>query len=555
MGIDPLKQRLATLVLFSASLLGAVVLCDLAFRTVEARRLAAGIEVDGPRFDLGAMNYNETVVEAARPAGEFRVLSFGDSFAYSIMTPEHSYAGVISSQLRERGRPVRVVNLGEPASTVTDYRAAYRFWSNRIEHDGALFLIYLGNDLLDVARAYTPRQWLPVRAFRDLDYRIRDGRRRSPVPAKFPIRMLDHFYALYLTATGSEARQVDPPDDPRLNVAAHDNLPHDRFLELNRIQTVNFRWSRIEELRAGYRAVLSFLEFASELAGSGVPVLIALAPNEVQVDRDLRGELFRKFDLQTEELDLTLPARTVLALRDRVDPALQVFDLSPALVCHRDRGRDLYYRTNTHWGPEGNETAGRILADRLAREWFGDPAEPPSAECGSESYYAANARISSDRIRDFVSTLEPAPETAEDEPARPSSSERARPRVDVRCGSLDGMKVDTDGSVFLWGWAFDPRTGQPVEGVRIFDRGRPLPGLAPAEIDRPDVAEFFDDPAMGSSGWNYRVPATEGTAGEGRELTARAWMSDGTECPLALAYESEGSEELPIEATPEPGGS
>jgi len=381
----------------------ALSLGEVLTRLWERRALAPSTWLDADPVELGKLGFNDTRVPRAKPPGEFRVLSFGDSFAYSIMSPRFSYAGLIAGDLnRSPGRPrVRVVNLGEGATTVRDYAAAHAFWERRIEHDAALFNIYLGNDILDVAYGYTQVRWKPNHLF--LDRGLAGLAKTSPVPHKFPSRLLDHAYALYRTRTA----MVETPPLPAargglFNPAARHNLSEEAFLEVNRIQMVNFDPSRMDSLAAGYRAMIAFFRYLSEVRRRGTKTLVVLSPNQAQVEPALRQRIAARDHLDLSAYDLTLPARTIAAIRDMVDPELELLDLTPRFVCASEKGEQLYYLTNTHWGPAGNALAGRIIADRIRRSWLGQPPAPADAECDAAAYRPRPGRADRESLARFV---------------------------------------------------------------------------------------------------------------------------------------------------------
>ncbi|HZF12711.1 MAG TPA: hypothetical protein VFE33_28315 [Thermoanaerobaculia bacterium] len=362
----------------------ALALGEALLRAYERRSLALATRLNADPIDLAGLKLNDTTISRRKPAGEFRLLSFGDSFAYSIMTPPFSYAGQIGSRLtRALGRPVRVVNFGEAATTVRDYTAAHAFWARRIEHDAALFNVYLGNDVLDVAYGYTPPAWTPNHLYLTREYALAGGRKKSAVPRKFPLRILDYAYALYLT----RFQMTQPPSaaaDGRFNRAARHNLSPAAFLDVNRRQLANFDPAQRESLAPGYRAIAEFFHYVSSVRRRGTRTLVVLSPNQVQVDRSLRERLAAAYHLDFSLYDFTLPARTITTLRDTVDPAIELLDLTPYFVCAAERGEHLYYLTNTHWGPEGNALAGRLIAAHIERSWFGrtpTDQEDRDAEC------------------------------------------------------------------------------------------------------------------------------------------------------------------------------
>lgn len=367
-----MMRGVANLVLAVAVLVLTSVLLDQVFRLYEARWLAPrAAEHDGV-VDLGALNYNDTVVPIAKSDGESRILSIGDSFAYSVMSYPYSYAGVCASVLNEGGDgPIRVINVGEPSTTVTDYMAAYEYWAPVVHADAAVFMVYLGNDVLDVAFGYTDKRWEPNRIFGAKDIEIGSGRRRpSFIPHLWPLRMMDYAYAYYLShAVLPPSSELRP--DARYNIAATE-LPAATYREVNEVQMVDFRWAERERLALGYQAIAEFIRFVAALRKTGTNVLVALAPSEAQVDATLWRDLGGAGDY-----DRTLPNRIIEEIRDQIAPDVAILDLTPYFRCEARRGVPLYFPRNTHWNLEGNALAGKVLGSYILEEWFGRPVQKP----------------------------------------------------------------------------------------------------------------------------------------------------------------------------------
>jgi len=98
---------------------------------------------------------------------------------------------------------------------------------------------------------------------------------------------------------------------------------------------------------------------------------------------------------------------------------------------------------------------------------------------------------------------------------------------DLLCGFLDGAKPDRDGSVFLWGWAYDPRTDAAVTSVVLLDNGKQTLPLIPVSRERPDVAELKNNPQLLKTGWSVRIPADQ-LAGGRHAFEAMAVLGDGS---------------------------
>ncbi len=355
------------------------------FLAYERARFSSGYVDEYGIVNLHDLNYNDTILPAVKPADEFRILSLGDSFAYSIMVYDYSYSGVAAKLVNTamtKSAAVRIVNLGEPATSVNDYRAAYQYWAAILHPDVAIFNIFLGNDLLDIAFKYIPPRWAPNQVFREKDFNIADGSARSHIPHKFPLRIFDYAYA-YSLAFLSEWRASPGArvPDPRYNIAADNDFTQfteELYFTTSRDQLVNFDFSRVDTLAAGYAAIYDFMRFVSDLLQNGKKVLITLAPSESQVDPALRAQLAERFHADLTLYDWTLPARLIREIGTQVDPRLPVLDLTGYFQCRSKAGEKLYHSYNTHWSLEGNRLAGQVIASYMLQNWFGAPAILPA---------------------------------------------------------------------------------------------------------------------------------------------------------------------------------
>ena len=93
-------------------------------------------------------------------------------------------------------------------------------------------------------------------------------------------------------------------------------------------------------------------------APRGIPVVVALLPDETQVNPVLRARLLANDDAGA--YDFSMPQSLLGELFER--RGVRVIDLLPAFLADQ---RCLYNNT-THWNAEGHALAARILAAALA---------------------------------------------------------------------------------------------------------------------------------------------------------------------------------------------
>jgi hypothetical protein len=338
-------------------------------------------EIDGSGpINLAALLYNDRTVSRQTLEGEYRILSFGDSFTHSVMEPPLSYNGIIQKRLQEV-RPdtkFKVINLGEPATGTRHFREAHDFWSQVLEHDAVLFHIFLGNDILDGTFIHASLGWAPNDAVFNSDNPIlAAGNRR--VPQKFPLRMMDYAYAWWMS---SRTRGDDLPDG--YNWAALTSFDEPTFDRINFKFLENFDPGKMNEFLAGYEQVFYLLERAQEISEAGTSVMVVLGPAEPQVDDKIRNRALHANRADAAAYDLTLAQRIITRLRDRIAPDVPLFDLSDIFIEeYKENPEKLYFRRNTHWNQAGNQLAGTAIASAIESSWFNgkqllEPSNPSS---------------------------------------------------------------------------------------------------------------------------------------------------------------------------------
>ncbi len=122
-------------------------------------------------------------------------------------------------------------------------------------------------------------------------------------------------------------------------------------------------------------------------------------------------------------------------------------------------------------------------------------------------------------------------------PASPAEISAGNLVDGLKCVYLDGVRLDEEGGVMVWGWAFDPRSEELARSVMVSLDGAPLSRFAEINLPRPDVRRFADRPALLASGWGLRFPPSALTPGV-HAFEAHAQFGDGTFCKLRAAGQS-----------------
>lgn len=516
-------RLLKKLALLLASTVLSVLAADLLFRWYEARFVLVRAEIGEDMVDLAALSLNDSAVPRKASPSEFRVLCMGDSFAFGPVKYRFTYHAVAARDLAGLGlaRGFRFVNLGEPAISFYEYMDRYDYWDRIIEHDGAVFTVYLGNDILDVAAGRVPHNQGVNRLFRDAGVEVREWRARKTIPSKYPLRLLDYLRANYLVWSGAFKPHTITNDDPYHSHAGQ--LSEDVYYDKAYTQLENFDAGRLPALRWGYQALIHFVRFVSAIRMSGTQVAVVLAPCESQVDRELRSEVARRYDVEVESYDLALPAFLIAETVQRIDPRIPLLDLSGPFEHVTEEGMDLYFGTNTHWSVEGNELAGTCLARFLAEHWFGARLQRAERIYGlvGRPYGPMNAsghresRLSA--IKEFlVPLLEGVPFAVErvspdeltkllGEPLHAIDTINGRRMKSIQGAEQDGVVDARKDGFCVTGWAVDVGAGDVADSVLVEINGEAF--RADYGLPRGDVARYFSNQRYYKSGFILTVPA------------------------------------------------
>ncbi len=368
---------------FLVSLAVATATAEVVFRWYERAILTRKPGLGSAEVDLARLGFNDASVPRRKPQGEFRVLSFGDSFALGIVRYPSTYHGVAAKLLRRAtGRPVRIVNLGEGGTTFQHYIQAYRYWAPRLEHDAVIFNTFMGNDLPeaetlppmgDLANAaiHTPMGAEPPELAKPV----------ARVPHRYPLRMLDYLHG-HLMALLHPGLARGPGSEEGLYPWAHP-IPGDReaVYLIESMMTVTYSPAESRRLTTGYGQFVRLLRVMADIRTRGTPVLLVLSPSQFQVDPRFMDRVSK----EKSGLDFDLPVYLAQDAVRRIDSGITVLNLVTVFRCAASHRTSLYVRDNTHWNVEGNRLAGLVIARFMASHWLGGrapiPADPVEGSC------------------------------------------------------------------------------------------------------------------------------------------------------------------------------
>jgi hypothetical protein len=285
-----------------------------------------------------------------KPEGTFRILGLGDSFAVSDYLDQRNYHNFLSAELKAAGAaPSEIVNAGIAGTGPGYYWHVLKNFGDLWKPDLVLVGFFVGNDFEEM----------------DFEYFHRGPLIKEPTD---PLRR----WLAYLRFRGfwlyqySRKRMISIWDDHRKKKEVKEGLvsraggfSRQSFLRVERERLAFFEKDKQADLDAVWRKKGNiFLKFKEWCSQRRIPLVIALFPDQLQVDRELRKEIFQTYHLTADAVDLAYPNRLLLDYCRQHD--IHCVDMLPRFQ-EEGESRELYKPRDTHWNEAGNRLAGEVI--------------------------------------------------------------------------------------------------------------------------------------------------------------------------------------------------
>ncbi len=323
-----------------------------AVKRIEDQRLPRGVTRLG--YPVNRDGYYDTEFARARAPGTLRVLGVGDSFAVGMVPYPRNVLTLLEDDMSRRlKRPVEILNVGLEGLGPQEYLHQIRTLGPAYDCDFTLVLFFVGNDILvrdkrtpgDLGRCLLTAEWWYVGML---------SRRLARVAGEL------------LRAEGAslsaEHRGGDIFDESR------PTFGEGHFLHLEHQRMAVCAVPQTPDVRAAYAAAKASLVELRDAAGGRV--LVALLPDEFQVNDALWREVRTTFGLRESDYDRFRPQRELADFC--AAQGIACVDLLPALRAAEGEART-YLPRDTHWNTRGNRVAAGEVAAALAQAL---PAKP-----------------------------------------------------------------------------------------------------------------------------------------------------------------------------------
>ena len=291
-------------------------------------------------FTLNSRGFKDVEFEIAKDH-RYRIAAIGDSFAFGVVPYRHNYLTLLEELLNEERSGFEVINMGIASTGPPDYRDILVREALPLDPDLVLVTFFVGNDFLESApRDEDERHWYEVTYVGSLIHYL--------------LRVQPDYRGW--EAHGDNTYRDDVPTFP---VHTYLRIERDRaFIFLRGNQ-------KFEKLCAEALAALE--DMRDICRRRGCELRVAIVPDELQVNRELRREVLDTFfaAFPADAWDWQQPNRElVAALQDLAVPGL---DLTPVFI-RESRDAALYRPRDSHWNIPGNRLAAGVLAAWLQED-------------------------------------------------------------------------------------------------------------------------------------------------------------------------------------------
>jgi lysophospholipase L1-like esterase len=305
-------------------------------------RMRANIPLDhGDRTN--ALGFNDVDHSTDVSKGTSHLAIVGDSFVFGVVKRDLNFAQVLQRKFDEGNRDIRVMNMGIPGIGPKNYLMLLKNDAKKHMADTVYVMFFVGNDL--------------VESHPDFKTKIAFGSIRQVLEKPYTIGMDKEYFSSYRMFRAGLRMIRERYLDPQREDGA--TFSRAGYLAIEKQRAIVFKTDMSQYTRRSYDHAVALLhELAETAAAQSMDLKVILAPDEIQVDEQLRADVFNNSNLYPSEYDFTQPQKILSEQLDK--KGIAYIDLLPAFV-DAGKTRKLYKKYDSHWNKEGNKLAAELI--------------------------------------------------------------------------------------------------------------------------------------------------------------------------------------------------
>lgn len=292
--------------------------------------------------------------------GVFRILIIGDSFNW-IGGRDGNYTVLLERMFEHRdgAHRIDIINAGYPGTHTGEELVILKKYGLQYNPDLVVLGFFMGNDFLDAdpnrKRIIVNGLFIDIskrRELRVLGYPI--------IPRSRLLMFIQQKYRIYEEEKKAALENRNQPKEPG-------SFSEDTYLDIERGRLEFFNLSRLRD--GSYQPRIDYIlqsiaEMNALLNSRNIKLVVAVYPDEFQINEKLLRAVLDKYKLRRENYDLN-PGQNMLKpfLDSKGIPLIDFTDRYRA----EEKKQDLYLLRNTHWNSAGNQLAADILFADLSK--------------------------------------------------------------------------------------------------------------------------------------------------------------------------------------------
>lgn len=319
------------------------------------------VRAHAPSFDGTLTNqfgFNDRDYPLQKTPGVFRILVVGDSFSWA-GGREGNYTAQLERMFEQRdgSHKIDVINGGYSMTHTGEQLAMLRKFGLQYNPDLVVLGFFVGNDFVD---ADPDRKRIIVNGLY-VDISRSHEHKLLGYPIIPQSRLLLFIQQKYKVWAESRKAKTEPVTKQPGSFAEETYLG----IERSRLEFFNTSPSRPKHLQANVDYILqSISEMDALLKSRNIKLVVAILPDEFQVNEPLLKAVFEKYKLKPEDYDLKYAQNLLRGfLESRSIPYVDFLERFQA----EGKKRDLYKLRDSHWNEAGNQLAAEILFEDLGK--------------------------------------------------------------------------------------------------------------------------------------------------------------------------------------------
>jgi hypothetical protein len=323
-------------------------------RLVQPEFLNLEVNILGDFTDFTQRGYLDEAI-FKKPHEAFTILGLGDSFARNMAFKKKNYHNFLEAELLEKGeKRVHIINAGMEGIGPGYYWHFLKKYGDAIQPNLVIVGVFVGNDLEELDFRYVTLGRIGIKDYLDPGEKILRFCRFSDWWLYQVIRK-----NLILR---QEAKSRDYEVKNHL-VKQDATFSDTSFYDIQRSRMWIFQKQNQGRLSKIFNQSSEvFLNLKAWCQARNVGLLIAIFPDQFQVDDELRNNIVERYGLAPAALDISFPDQLLVQFCKKHD--MHCLDMLADFQKH-SRAAKLYRLNDTHWNDAGNRLAAGLIFQYL----------------------------------------------------------------------------------------------------------------------------------------------------------------------------------------------